>query len=245
MPLHIFCLEGVHGCGKSTVAKKLKYLLPNRIALLDEAFILQPDQHSFDYTQLLHPQSVTLESKWVIDWFLRAMQLKSQVGSQDVVYIADRSPYTACFYSRNGQGMSLLPMIQSIQRELEQECQIHIHTVCLQVSNLEHLWERVSKRLEREPFRRQYNEHSKEWLCTLAKQYENFPYWDFVLENSYLNEEMAMHSTSPIVQENVHFCAKNQRRQSSTSLIQTELEERSVEQTATQLIQTVLLPCAQ
>jgi len=92
---------------------------------LDEAFI---DMPSYD----VHPQSLTMEVAWVSHWFTRLLAVKKErEHDEELVFIADRSPFSAVFYARTG-GHFLQPLIEAQIKELEQH-NIKIVTVYIRV----------------------------------------------------------------------------------------------------------------
>ena len=162
----------------------------------------------------MHPQSQYCELNWLANWFQRIMLLKqchvleqqqllSQLQKCEIVpgseqyndaittltspklFVVDRSPYSACFYTRENRGYSFMPMIQSTIEELKNNADIHVYTVCLKVSNHKTLWDRICDRLKREPSRLQFNESSREWMMHIYDEYEKFPHWDFVMTNDH------------------------------------------------------------
>lgn len=143
----------------------------------------------------LHPQSLLMETTWVCSWFERLLKKatdlrkKSQKdGINDTkedyfsnsVFIADRSPFSAVFYGRNGH--LLEPVVREHMREAERDAGIVIRTLHIKVGcfaviepnfdycELTHLllqverellWSRIQQRLQREPHRYRYNEVSR------------------------------------------------------------------------------------
>ncbi|GKT27431.1 hypothetical protein ADUPG1_000039 [Aduncisulcus paluster] len=159
----VLCLEGCHGSGKSTILKEFQ---KRGFNVLDEAFL---DMPSFE----LHPQTLTMEFVWVAHWFTRILRLHTECPPSkrdSMVYIADRSPYSACFYARTG-GELLGPVIQKQIKELTSNG-IYIFAALLNVEK-KLLWKRISDRLAREPYRKKFNEGSREWMEKTYKFYES------------------------------------------------------------------------
>jgi thymidylate kinase len=144
-------------------------------ATLDEAFLDMPSYEN------LHPQSVLMEMNWICAWFQRILQEASRSDGKRVV-IVDRSPLSAVFYTRNGQGKLLLPIIAAQIKELR-EVGIEVFTVHVKCAT-DVLWNRVQRRLSLEPERALYKEDSKEWLLEVQTFYNNFNQWDFTVDNS-------------------------------------------------------------
>jgi len=127
----------------------------------------------------MHSQSFTMEHQWISSWFGRIMKKVSY--EEKKFYIVDRSPYSSVFYTR-GKGKLFVPLIDELARELREEANIYIFTVCLQVEK-DILWKRICERLEREPQRKKYGEDSREWMEKIHDLYSNFN-WDLTLPNN-------------------------------------------------------------
>lgn len=137
----------------------------------------------------LHPQSLLMETTWVCSWFERLLEKASTLDSDErrrAVFVADRSPFSAVFYSRR-KGHLLEPLIREHIEEVREEAAVHIVTVHLQVEP-ELLWGRIQERLVREPFRARYREGEREWMETAQCFYDGFG-WDITLCNG--EEDMA------------------------------------------------------
>lgn len=136
--------------------------------MLDEAFIEQPEY-------ALHPQTLIMETVWLSNWFMRLLKMASETADHEqAIFIADRSPYSAEYYAAHGALLG--PVIKQQITELKVK-NIHIYTVLVEVER-EELWRRINSRLEREPFRRKYNEHSREWMEKTLSWYLGHE-WDF------------------------------------------------------------------
>jgi len=169
----VICLEGCHGSGKSSLVAQFEQA---GYRVLDEAFLDMPKY-------ALHPQSLLMETKWVVSWFERILRLASEDRSKDQpdeVFIADRSPFSAVFYAANGH--LLEPLIREQMKEVEAATTIEIHTIHVKVDQ-EVLWRRIQKRLEAEPERSKYNEGEKSWMLKTLAWYNNFA-WDLTVDNS-------------------------------------------------------------
>ncbi|KAL0208531.1 hypothetical protein P9112_011118 [Eukaryota sp. TZLM1-RC] len=167
----VVCLEGVHGCGKSSLLQQFQSIGFN---ILDEAFMDVP-------SSVLHPQSLTMELQWVSHWFARLLKKKEELGNNsNNVFIADRSPFSAELYASNGHLLS--DVLRSVVSEMEQLAGIKIVTVYLKVET-SILWNRIQSRLLKEPRRRLYNEHRFEWMQEVLKFYENRE-WSYVVSNN-------------------------------------------------------------
>jgi len=141
--------------------------------VLDEGFLDMP-------CSAAHPQSLVMEAAWVSAWFQRV--LAESERNPDRVLIADRSPMSAAFYTRDGKGKLLEPLIRATYDDLAQ-AGVEVYTVYLQVHR-DVLWERIQRRLEFEPDRAQYKEDSREWMDTVVSFYESHGAWDFTVDNS-------------------------------------------------------------
>ena len=181
----VICLEGSHGSGKTSLLSSLEMAGFN---VLDEAFIDMPS-----YTKTLHPQSLCMESMWVCNWFERLLKKKQEIDEQsvgDTIFFADRSPYSAVFYSRGDKGRLLAPVIREQIRELRESANIEVITIYVQVAR-DVLWGRIQERLRREPSREQFSENKKEWMDKTLQFYDSFP-WDCTVDNSVQSVEDVM-----------------------------------------------------
>ena len=119
----------------------------------------------------LHPQSLLMETTWVCQWFTRLLkkmtESKAARGNKpgmEQVFIADRSPFSACFYSRRGGGL-LDPVIREQIKEVREAAGIEVYTVYVNVEK-EVLWDRIQNRLQDEPERKKYDEDKREVSAT-------------------------------------------------------------------------------
>lgn len=181
----VICLEGCHGSGKTSLLSSLQN---EGFNVLDEAFIDMPS-----YTKALHPQSLMMESMWVCQWFKRLLKRKADVdskGLQNSIFFADRSPYSAVFYSQGDKGRLLQPVIREQIVELQESADIEVFTVYVKVRK-DVLWSRIQARLAREPSRKQFSENDESWMLKTLKFYENNK-WDCHIDNSVLGVEKVM-----------------------------------------------------
>lgn len=169
--MKVLCIEGCHGVGKSSLLANLQ----QHFVVLDEMFT---DMPSYDY---ISSQSLPMEFIWVANWFNRLLSVYE--NDYHPVVFADRSPYSAVYYSKTSPVIqeSLKNLIRAMTDELAQK-NIILETVCVTVKK-EILWERIQRRLEREPFRAKYNEGSYEWMEQTWDFFDKFP-WDYVIDNS-------------------------------------------------------------
>ena len=172
--MRVFCIEGCHGVGKSTLLAGLA----KEYIVLDEMFT---DMPAYEF---LSSQSLPMEFIWVANWFNRLLRIYERKG--DAVVFADRSPYSAVYYSKASPETQerLRQLIRGMIHELAAKG-IVIKTVCLKVKK-DLLWKRIQARLEREPERARYNEGSYAWMEQTWNFFAAFP-WDYVVEN---NEEL-------------------------------------------------------
>ena len=161
---------GKTGCGKTELCATFASA---GFAVLDEGFLDMPCPSA-------HPQSLVMEAAWVSAWFQRVLAAHEQDPAR--VMIADRSPLSAVFYTRAGQGALLDPLIRGMYADLA-EAGVEIYTVYLQVKPAT-LWSRIQRRLLNEPDRVLYKEDSREWMETVLSFYEQYNNWDFVIDNS-------------------------------------------------------------
>jgi thymidylate kinase len=191
--LIIVSLEGCHGCGKTSLCEEFE---AQGFRILDEAFMDMP-------SYALHPQSLLMETSWVCSWFERVLRLADRhrndknLKNRKQVYIADRSPFSAVFYSNNGH--LLEPLIREQMKEVQQFSNVQFYTIHVEVEQ-ELLWNRILKRLERQPERVRFNEHKRSWMDQTLEFYTTFE-WDLRVENGH-------QSISAVVDEMVHLLSE-------------------------------------
>lgn len=144
---------------------------------MDEAFMDMPT-----HCEQLHPQSLLMELNWVCGWFQRILKIKQSDDAPQIL-ICDRSPLSAVFYTSNNNGLLLAPVIQAQIAELKQAAKIDIYTVHVKCDE-DVLWNRIQQRLAVEPERAMYKEDSFAWMQEVKHFYDNFPSWDFQVENN-------------------------------------------------------------
>lgn len=166
----VLCVEGCHGSGKSSLCDRI--CSQSGFELLDEGFLDMPSTS-------LHPQTLMMESIWASRWFERIL-IKQRMCGDDKVIVADRSPFSAVYYSGNGHLLD--PIIQGCIDELKEKANIHIYTICIRVDE-SLLWNRIKQRLEHEPERARYNEDSIEWMRKTNRWYLSRT-WDFIVDNN-------------------------------------------------------------
>jgi hypothetical protein len=137
----------------------------------------------------LHPQSLLMETTWVCQWFTRLLKKMSELKAAnhgeglglEQIFVADRSPFSACFYSQRG-GHLLDPVIREQIKEVREAAGIEVYTVYCKVEK-ETLWNRIQERLVDQPERTKYNEDKREWMDKTLEFYDNFN-WDIVVNNT-------------------------------------------------------------
>jgi hypothetical protein len=132
-------------------------------------------------------ETLVMESIWVSKWIERCLEkqkeAKKNCGTDQIIYFADRSPFSAVFYAKGPEGKLLEPLIQAQIRQLEELAGITIITVYVKVEpNL--LYSRILERLKREPGREKFNEASRDWMEKTVNFYETHPLlWDHTVAN--------------------------------------------------------------
>ena len=190
------------GCGKTELVETLSR---RGWDVLDEAFLDMPRSLT------LHPQSLTLEMRWVTDWcvtglrvsphsnpnpplaatklnsrrsrFARVLREFDSSGSSRKVLFTDRSPFSAALYCQGTKGADfILPVVRAQMAELSQQAKIDFYSVRVSVDR-DVLWRRVQDRLVREPDRAALQEDSKEWFDHVLGFYDRLE-WDLVVDNT-------------------------------------------------------------
>lgn len=147
----------------------------------------------------LSPQSLVMETLWVAKWFERLLMLQQleDASNPKHIYVADRSPYSAVFYSQENKGHHLRPLITQMIDDLR-AVNIFIYTLYVRVTP-DKIWSRVCSRLVNEPQRKQFNEHKREWLNHVFSLYEGFKnekgqlLWDYIVHNEIDNDDQVLH----------------------------------------------------
>jgi len=147
----------------------------------------------------LSPQSLVMETLWVAKWFERLLMLQQleDASNPKHIYVADRSPYSAVFYSQENKGHYLRPLITQMIEDLR-AVNIFIYTLYVRVTP-DKIWSRVCSRLVDEPQRKQFNEHKREWLNHVFSLYEGFKnekgqlLWDYIVHNEVDNDDEVLH----------------------------------------------------
>ncbi|GMI47649.1 hypothetical protein TrCOL_g5429 [Triparma columacea] len=171
----VICLEGCHGCGKSTLTSLFS---KSGFMSLDEAFLSMP------HYNCMSPQTMLMESIWIGNWFSRLLDHRVASGngsSEEEVFIADRSPFSAVCYAGD-KGHLLDPVIRAQMEEVRDNAGIEIYSVHLEVED-ETLWRRIQTRLVVEPGREELNEGEREHMDRIHGWYKAFD-WDFVVDNT-------------------------------------------------------------
>ncbi|OQR95372.1 hypothetical protein THRCLA_07929 [Thraustotheca clavata] len=180
----IVCFEGCHGpyllfeaslnvvigSGKSSLCKEVNDM---GFRVLDENFLDMP-------AYSLHPQSLFMETKWVCSWFDRVLSLARHERNISRVFFADRSPFSAVFYSANGH--LLEPLIRAQMKEIAEFANVQFLTIHVNVER-ELLWKRIQARLLLEPERIRYMEHKRSKMEDCLAFYNSFK-WDLQIENT-------------------------------------------------------------
>lgn len=167
----VICLEGTHGSGKSSLCEELRKL---GYPVLEEGFLDMPKGY-----KSIHPQSVLMEMQWINNWFQKVLEIASSHKSDTIIF-ADRSPFSAIYYSNHGHVFH--DMIRCQIDELYSLANIDIRTVHIQVDqNI--LWQRIQQRLLLQPERVLLQENDKSWMEKTLSFYNSFT-WDYIVPNN-------------------------------------------------------------
>lgn len=144
----------------------------------------------------LHPQSLVMETSWICSWFERILKFakeyeKSGGSHENIVFIADRSPFSAVLYCNYGN--LLKPIIEQQLKEVKEHAGIDIYSILITVQH-EVLWQRIQARLELEPDRALYKEDQREWMEKVSNFYNTFDQWDFEVDNTEEDVTMSLRS---------------------------------------------------
>mmetsp|Transcript_3637 Transcript_3637/g.4362 ORF Transcript_3637/g.4362 Transcript_3637/m.4362 type:complete len:245 (-) Transcript_3637:2417-3151(-) len=205
----VICLEGCHACGKTELCNKFER---EGFQVLDEGFLDMPRNCT-----KLHPQSLTMETFWVCSWFQRVLAHASGIEAsgkshRDTIFVADRSPLSAVFYSKHGE--LLLPLIREQIKEIKAAAGIEIVTAHVNVED-QVLWQRIQARLQLEPERAELKEDTYEWMTKVKRFYKQFS-WDIEVDNT---EDDPSKSLNKLMHMLLHrFCRKSERFETALRL---------------------------
>lgn len=187
--IHIYCIDGCHGAGKSTMLRE--FTKQTRKEVMPEGFL-----NATEMDPSSSPQSYDNELLWVKIWFKQIHnRITECIQYNQTSIVCDRSPYAACAY--------VLAFSKSLQRKvdlhLEKLCkfefpshEIHFHIWILNPPR-QVIWRNIKHRLIKEPFRRNFNEHiplhmdkvieyflmmEKEWRTRFHSKFMEFKYFD-------------------------------------------------------------------
>jgi thymidylate kinase len=234
----VICIEGCHGCGKSTLCKEFANL--GGFEVLDEGFLDMPSYS-------LHPQTLVMETMWVSMWMERLLRVQKEHQAAFIeqgreaperVFVADRSPYSAVYYAGKN-GRLLDPLIRQSLVDLAESANIHVVTININVAEA-CLWDRIQQRLEREPEREKYNEHKRAWMEETNNWYKSRK-WDLTIDNSSGSVDETLERLLHILAEGVQgfhgFCTTNPAVQLPESLSPSHpLRSPSMERMNTNLV---------
>lgn len=166
--IHVVCLEGCHGVGKTSLWKKLTQYMR-----IGEEF--KKSQTSFMFSR----QAFFPQMSWVMHWFehlesvLRAYWSQDQqkfVSVKPVVVVTDRSPYSAEIYTE--QEPELLNRLIQKLMGIYTDCGIDFHIIKL-VRDKEDVWRDVVTRVSKSgSVRMQLKENNRDHFDRVWKKYE-------------------------------------------------------------------------
>ena len=158
MPV-VIAVEGIHGVGKSTFLQHLREL---GRTVIDEEFMNTTMQE-------FNPTGMARQTVWLADWITRIVNTTENMQRRNIIYV-DRSMYSALMYNTDKDETRTMRFL--IDRSLHElnEIGIHIHNIVF-TDDTHKAWERIQKRLETEPERKQFNEHDKNHYNTVWDKY--------------------------------------------------------------------------
>lgn len=153
----VIALEGSHGIGKSTLCDSLKN---SGYCVLDEAFM--------DTMPEFSSRCVTRQMAWTCDWVKRVYE----VSKENKVVFVDRSPYSSAMYNEDRSMRDVMvKLVDCIIDELRDSHNVNVETCLLYCESDDRHWSAVTKRLESEPFRRDFGEHDRGHFQRLLDRY--------------------------------------------------------------------------
>lgn len=156
---HVFCLEGVHAAGKSSLVTFMKSL--NYHTSIE----------NFEKIGQFEPTDFLTECYWICGWFKRvANELDTATPANPI--IVDRSPYSALMYCKPEAKESLHKIIEAGFAELYAKYTLSVHVMMVCVPD-DVLFERIRSRLESEPARRTYGEDNIQHTIKIIQNYKH------------------------------------------------------------------------
>lgn len=153
----VFCLEGVHATGKSSLISFLR-TLEYHTTLLE----------NFELIGNLEPTKLITECSWILGWFKR---MAESLDTWNCIII-DRSPYSALMYCDPSIKSYLTKLIEDCFSELHAKYKFDMHVIMVCVPD-DVIFERIKHRLESEPHRKQFDEDKIQHTVDIIKNYKH------------------------------------------------------------------------
>lgn len=163
--IKVYCIEGVHGVGKTKIIEKLKR---GGELILPEEFVQKKKNGLSD-------QGFTNEVIWAVNFISRIQSFCQKNGFSKPVYV-DRSPYSSAIYSKSGNDLIKQVVDKSID-ELSDNG-IKLITVNL-ILDKETNWKRVMNRLKvmendsEKQLRIKFKENDRDWFEYVYEFYKS------------------------------------------------------------------------
>lgn len=187
----VVALEGIHGVGKTTVINMLKEA--GRTVIGEEFMDTAMNKYS--------PTGIPRQVVWLANWIQRVVKASETTQRRNVLYI-DRSMFSALMYNTNEKDKDVMEyMIQKSLAELK-DMGIKVYTVLL-TDDKQDAWKRIQTRLEKEPFRIEFNEHKQEHYKRVWNEYycTRRNLWNACIESPiFMKHEEAINKLDRIVE---------------------------------------------
>lgn len=189
MKTQVVCIEGIHGVGKSTLKEYIKK--ETSYPTVDEGFVNLCDILGITEFEERCDHMAIREAVWMCNWAVQISKVVNEydktIGTSDEKerpkYIfCDRSPFSAFIYGKRNYGVNfkgykinldyaLLTLAADTISEVEQQCNVDVHIVCLTLPAIEG-FHRVQERLKVEPGRMKFNEDSWQHYVDCLYRYQ-------------------------------------------------------------------------
>lgn len=175
--IHIFCLEGVHGVGKTSICNALK---DKGYTVIDEGFMQGENFENYvsSFGSSCKCHTFALELIWVGKMLATINSLcnahrKGEIVLKDRMIFCDRCFITPIIYGAltANEEAAFLTLNTGVNSSISGEFNADFHFVYLSRPSIDGIFTKVMKRLEDEPVRNKLNEADYNFLNDIEEMY--------------------------------------------------------------------------
>lgn len=175
--IHIFCLEGLHGVGKTSICNALK---DKGYTVIDEGFMSGDsfEEYVSSFGSSCKCHTFALELSWVGKMLQSVCTLcnahrKGEIVLKDRMIFCDRCFITPIIYGAlTGLGeTAFLDLNTEINSSIAGEFNAEFHYVYLTRPSIDGIFTKIMKRIEEEPVREKLNEANYDYLSDIEDMY--------------------------------------------------------------------------